>query len=89
MTKTLLDVVNGHTEQIAAIAEKMKAMNCEYNMQHIEELHNENEGLSLVFGEGYVTKLREMEAEIDKIKTKINEMIIKYEYNNQKQHTTE
>ena len=81
MTKTLLDIVNGHTEQIAEIIEKMKAMNCDYNMQHIEELHNENEALSMVYGDGYVTKLREMEAEIDKIKLKINEMIIKYEKN--------
>ena len=81
MTKTLLDIVNGHTERLQTLEEKCRFINCEYNAEHIEELHNENEALSMVYGEGYVTKLREMEAEIDKIKLKINEMIIKYEKN--------
>lgn len=69
--------------RLTLIETKIKTMNCEYNAQHIEELHNENESLSMVYGDAYLVKLRDIEENINKIKFKINEMVEKYNEKNQ------
>lgn len=82
LLEELVEEITACKLRIFTIEEKIKYINCEYNKKHIDMLHAENEGLSMVYGDAYLVKLREMEDNITKIKDKLNELVIKYNEKN-------
>ena len=72
--KTVLDIMNGLTERLDSLEKSLKDLPCEYNLEWIKQLHNENEGLACVYGDAYVSKLNQHEDKIEDLYALFDEL---------------